>query len=97
MNLAELKNIKIDKRGPTYDCGKVKLLIRKKGSICADHIHKFQETFYLIKGETELTVGNETKIVKSPIRIIIQPGEYHKFLALSDMELIEDRNGEVAL
>ena len=95
MDLKELKINKFDdKKGPTYDCGKVKLLIRKKGSICADHSHAVQEILYLISGEMELTVGDETKIVKALTRIFIQPNEYHKFLALSDLEIIEDREGE---
>lgn len=95
MHLQELKIIKFDdKKGPTYDCGKVKLLVRKKGAICAGHRHSVQEIFYLIRGEMELTIEDETKVVKAFTKILIQPNEYHKFVALSDLEIIEDREGE---
>ena len=94
MDLKELKVFKKDERGVIYDCGKVKFIARDKGTISADHTHDEFEILYLLKGKIELTIGDETKIVEAPIEITIQPNEYHRLLALSDFELIGDREGE---
>ena len=37
-------------------------------------------------------IGEETQIVKAPTRISIKPNIYHKVLALSDIEMIEDKD-----
>lgn len=92
MNLKELKIFKKDERGIIYNCDKVYFIVRKKGSIGANHIHEVPEILYLTKGEIELTVGEETQIVKAPTRISIKPNIYHKVLALSDIEMIEDKD-----
>ncbi|MFA5954547.1 MAG: cupin domain-containing protein [Patescibacteria group bacterium] len=94
MDVQEIKIFKSDERGIIYDCDKVKFIARKKGSISADHVHDGLEVHYLFKGEIELTVGSETKIVKAPAKITIQPNEYHRILALTDIEIIGDREGE---
>lgn len=90
-----MKIIKFDAcKGPTYDCGKVRFLKRKKGAICADHIHAVSETFYLLNGQAKFTIGKETKTIKSPSKIIVQPNEYHKFIALTDLDIIEDKEDD---
>ncbi len=71
MNLTEIKINKLDERGIIYDCDKVKFISRKKGTISANHMHNVPETFYLVSGEIELTIGDKTKIVKAPIKIVI--------------------------
>lgn len=92
MNHAKMKIIKFDtSKGPTYDCGKVRFLKRKKGAICADHVHNIQEIFYLLNGQAKFTIGTETKTITAPSKIIVQPNEYHKFIALTDLDIIEDR------
>ena len=60
----------------------------------ADHSHVDAEILYLVKGELELTIGDETTIAKSPAKIVINSNEHHKLLALSDVEILEDRAGE---
>ena len=92
MNLKELKILKEDNRGVIYSCDKVNLIIRKIGSVGANHIHEIPEILYLTKGKIELTIGKETKIVKAPIKISIESNIYHKVLALSDIEIIEDKD-----
>lgn len=91
MNITELKILKEDERGIIYSCDKVNLIIRKVGSICANHVHEVPEILYLTKGEIELTIGEETKTVKAPIKISIESNIYHKLVALSDIEIIEDK------
>jgi mannose-6-phosphate isomerase-like protein (cupin superfamily) len=92
MNLEPIKIIKSDERGVIYDCGKSNFIARSKGSISADHIHDDPETIYLVKGEVELTIGEETKIVKAPIKFSYPGNIYHKLVALTDIELVIDRN-----
>lgn len=92
VNLKELQIIKSDERGIMYDCDKLKFISRKKGTVSADHSHEDHEILYLIKGDVELTVGKETQKVSAPIRIDIPPKIYHKLIALSDIELLEDRS-----
>jgi len=88
MKLENIKIIKSDERGVIYDCGKLSFISRKKGSTSANHTHKHAEVIYLVKGEIELTIGNETKIVKAPIKFGYASNIYHKLVALTDIELI---------
>ena len=94
MNLKELSVIKSDERGIIYGCDNLKFISRKKDTISANHSHEDQEILYLIRGEVELTIGKERKKVSAPIRIDIPQNTYHKLVALSDIELLEDRSGE---
>ncbi|MFH1564338.1 MAG: hypothetical protein ABIC82_00610 [bacterium] len=91
MNIKNIKIIKSDERGIMYDCGAVKFLSRKKGTISADHCHDDCECLYLVKGEAEFTCGKDVKTVKAPVKIEIERNVYHKLKALCDIEIIEDR------
>ena len=94
MELHDIKIIKQDERGMIYDCGKSSFISRKKGTISANHKHKDPEIVYLVKGEVELTIGDETKIVKAPVMFKADSNVYHKLVALTDIELVIDRDGE---
>ena len=91
MNIQELRIAKSDERGIMYDCDKLRFIARKQGSISANHAHEDGEILYLVKGEIELTVGEETHTVRAPAKIEIPGSIYHKLIALSDIELLEDR------
>ena len=77
-----------DDRGTIFRCEPVNYIVRKKGSVSADHTHPEAETLYLIEGKVELTVKEETKTVSAPITIQVPPNEYHKLVALTDIKLI---------
>jgi len=94
MELNEIKIIKSDERGIIYDCGNSSFITRKKGTIGANHTHEDPEIIYLVKGEIELTIGDETKIVKAPIMFKINSNIYHKVVALTDIDFVIDRSGE---
>ena len=94
MKLNKIKIIKSDERGIIYDCGNSSFITRKKGTVGADHIHNDPEIIYLVKGEIELTINNETKIVKAPIMFKINSNVYHKVVALTDIDFVIDRSGE---
>jgi len=91
MKLEEIKIIKSDERGVIYDCGKANFIFRKKGSISANHQHDDHEIIYLVAGEIELTIGDETQIVKAPVKFEIPSNTYHKLIALTDIEIVIDR------
>ena len=94
MELNEIKIIKSDERGIIYDCGNSSFITRKKGTIGANHTHEDPEIIYLVKGEIELTIDDETKIVKAPIMFKINSNVYHKVVALTDIDFVIDRSGE---
>lgn len=80
-----------DGRGIIYDCDKVKLIVRGKGTTSADHTHEQAEVLFLIDGEVVLTVGEKTENVKAPCRISLSPNIYHKLVALTDIKILEYR------
>ena len=94
MKITELRTIKSDERGIIYDCDKLNTIKRKKGTINANHTHEDPEILYLVEGKVELTIGKETKVVSSPVKIEIESLQYHKLMALTDIILLEDREKE---
>lgn len=92
MKLEDIQLIKSDERGVIYQCGKSNFIVRKKGSVSANHKHHEAETLYLVQGGGILTVGDETQPIKAPIACYIKPDTYHKLVALTDITLIVDRN-----
>ncbi len=87
----EIQLIKSNEDGAIYDCGKVKLIIKKEGSVSADHSHQEAESLFLIDGNAEITLDKDIKKVSSPISIDIPSNIYHKILALTNIKLIEDK------
>ena len=88
MNIKDIPIAKSDERGLIYDCGKIRLVVRKKDSVGAGHSHPEGEDMFLIEGKAELTVGKETKKVKAFTKIEIPPNTYHKIVALTDIKLL---------
>lgn len=95
MELKSIRIIKSDDRGVIYDCGKCSFISRKKGSVSADHKHADSETVYLLQGTIKLTDGNETQVIKAPVMFKHEPHVYHKLVALTDIELVIYRDGEL--
>jgi mannose-6-phosphate isomerase-like protein (cupin superfamily) len=91
MQLQEIEVIKSDSRGSIYNCGNSNFIARKEWTVSADHTHNDPETVYIVKGDVELTIGNETQVVHAPIMYRVGPNVYHKLIALSDIELVIDR------
>ena len=94
MQLEKIEIIKSDERGIIYDCGKSNFIARKKGSISANHAHPDHEIIYLVTGEVEVTIADETQVIAAPIKFSIGSNVYHKLIALTDIELIIERNQE---
>lgn len=91
MELHQIKVVKSDSRSIIYDCGRSNFISRKKGSISANHTHHDAERIYLVKGEVELTIGDETQIIKAPIMFECGSNVYHKLVALTDIQLVYER------
>ena len=48
------------------------------------HRHEVPEIYYIISGEAEWTVGNETRRVTAGATILTEPGQVHKMVNLTD-------------
>lgn len=73
------------------DCDGIYYIELDKGAVASGHIHDEQEIIYLLKGKAEYTVNNKTKIIEAPIKIVIPPKVYHKFVAITDCVGIETK------
>ncbi|MFH1236607.1 MAG: cupin domain-containing protein [Parcubacteria group bacterium] len=89
--ISEIPKFKVDDRGIIRDCGKVRLISRKKWSISANHEHEAVEVLFLVSGEIELEVGGEKEILSGYKRIEIPGNVHHTVRALTDIVLLEDR------
>ena len=92
MNSEMLRVEKEDERGVMYDCGSGwSLIIRKKGTVSADHEHEESEIIIFLDGEVELTVGKETRLIKELCEVHIPANIYHKLVAHTDIKLLHYR------
>lgn len=88
MKIDDIPIVKEDERGIIYRCVPINYIVRKKGSISADHTHEEAETLFLVEGEIELTIAKETRTVKAPKTFFVPSNVYHKVVALTDIKLI---------
>jgi rfaE bifunctional protein kinase chain/domain len=69
-------------------CGK--RLVLKKGYQCSIHYHKIKnEVFYINKGLVLMELNGKKILMKPEQSIFIQPGVKHRFIGLTDSEIIE--------
>ena len=69
-------------------CGKK--LVLKKEHQCSIHYHKEKdEVFYINKGCVLMIIDGEEHLMKPDDRIRIKPGTRHRFVGLTDSEIIE--------
>lgn len=90
MKIEDIPVLKKDGRGVIYRCEPINYIVRKKGTVSANHTHEEAETLYLVEGKVELTIGKETEIVEAPKKFSVKPNEYYKVVALTDIKLIHD-------
>lgn len=89
MDITDVLVNKQDKRGTVFDCDNFKLIKRVKGSVTGDHQHYDSKVYFLLSGEAEVSVGDQTRIISGLKRINVPKHAYHKILALTDVELAE--------
>lgn len=91
MNIEKILPAKEDERGARYDLGIIKIVMRKAGTISADHQHLEPEVNYFVSGQVKLTIGDETKIITSPAKVHVSANVYHKIEAITDFILLYER------
>ena len=88
----KLNIIKEDERGTVYDCDNFLCIMRKRGTVTADHTHEDRdEILFLIQGSIELTIADKTKKVETPSRIEIPNKTYHKIVAISEVIFLKKK------
>jgi quercetin dioxygenase-like cupin family protein len=60
----------------------------KAGSKAAAHAHLHEQINFVLEGQFELTIGDETKILEPGITAIVPSNAVHSGIALSDCVLI---------
>ena len=84
----DIKLIKKNKKGKTYQADGFKILYRYKDMIAGDNSENTEELIYFITGSAEITLQDKTWIVESPSKIKFPAKTYHKIKALSDIGFI---------
>ena len=84
----ELKLLKENEKGKTYQAKNCKILYRNQGSIAGDNSVNPYELIYLITGKAEITLEYKTQIIEAPIKIEFPEKTYHKIKALTDISFV---------
>ncbi|NOJ18061.1 cupin domain-containing protein [Vibrio jasicida] len=61
-----------------------------KGAVGALHSHPHEQITYVLSGEFEFTIGNETKVVKAGDALYKQPNIIHGCTCLSEGVLLDN-------
>ncbi len=83
-----LKIIKENKKGKTYQAEGFKILYRHKNKIAGDNSENVEELIYFITGSAEITLRDKTWIIKSPVKVEFPANTYHKIKALTDISFV---------
>lgn len=83
-----MKLLKDNEKGKVYAGNDLKVFYRKKGSVSGDNDVNLHEKIYLISGEAELTIKNNTKKVIAPTEVEIPEKVYHKIVAITDITFV---------
>ena len=84
----ELKLIKENEKGKTYQAEGFKILYRYKGKVAGDNSENVEELIYFITGSAEITLKDKTWIIESPAKVEFPANTYHKIKALTDISFI---------
>ena len=84
----DIKLIKENEKGKTYQANGFKILYRYKNKIVGDNSENVKELIYFISGSAEITLENKTWIVESPAKVEFPANTYHKIKALTDISFI---------
>ena len=84
----EIKIIKENDKGKTYQTDDFKILYRYKDKIAGDNSENVEELIYFIAGSAEITLKNKTWIVTSPAKVEFPAKTYHKIKALTNINFI---------
>ncbi len=84
----DIKLIKKNEKGETYQADNFKILYRYKNMTAGDNSENVEELIYFITGSAEITLRDKTWIIESPTKIEFPARTYHKIKALTDISFI---------
>lgn len=84
----KLELIKENEKGKAYDTDRCKILYRNKWCVAGDNELNPYELIYLINGNAQITLKDETKVIEAPEVFEFPANTYHKILALTDISFI---------
>ncbi|CAN5381585.1 cupin domain-containing protein [soil metagenome] len=61
----------------------------KKGSLLPEHSHLHEQTAFLIEGEFQITIKEETKVLIPGMVAVIPSGAVHSGKALTDCKILD--------
>ena len=84
----DMKLIKDNEKGRTYQAEGFKVFYRYKNKITWDNSENTDELIYLITGSAEITLRDKTWIIESPAKLEFPANTYHKINPLTDISFI---------
>ncbi len=91
----EIRLIKKNEKGRTYQADGFKILYRCKGAIAGDNSENVEELIYFITGSAEVTLRDKTWVIESPAELRFPAKTYHRIKALTDISfIIFEKNSE---
>lgn len=91
----QVRLIKEDEKGKTYQAHDFKIMYRYKGTISGDNSINPEELIYLIDGKAEFTLNGESWVVTAPSMVFFPAKTYHKIYAISDISFIITNNKQL--
>jgi mannose-6-phosphate isomerase-like protein (cupin superfamily) len=86
--IMEIKLIKENEKGKTYQANGFKILYRYKDKIAGDNDNNVEELIYFMTGSAEITLKDKIWTIESPAKVEFPANTYHKIKALTDISLI---------
>lgn len=83
-----IKLIKENEKGKTYQAEGFKILYKYKDKIAGDNSENVKELIYFIIGSAEITLKDKTWVVESPAKVEFPAKTYHKIKAITDISFI---------
>jgi hypothetical protein len=84
----EMKLIKENEKGKTFQSENFKILYRYEGKIAGGNSENVEELIYFVTGSAEITLKDKTWIIESPTKVEFPANTYHKIKALTDISFI---------
>jgi len=81
----DMKLIKENEKGKTYQVDGFKIFYRYKDAIAGDNSENPEEIIYFITGSAEITLQNKTWTIEAPAEVEFPAKTYHKIKALTDI------------
>ena len=84
----ELKLLKENEKGKTYQADGFKILYRYKDKVAGDNSENVEELIYFISGSAEITLKDKVWVIDAPAKVEFPANTYHKIKALTDISFV---------